>query len=567
MKRIIPVLLAVLLLCGCSFKLPQTGKGNKEQTDDSAVQQAGIKDSNGQNIPLSGAVIYDRCGVRLTSPGMADDAPRLTVTNSSDKTVKLISAYVSADGTFRSDIYISTDYIEPGSTGDVSIEGLSNVCSLKTRLMLEDESYNIVEGSLSDVIEVTLSDKLYLPPKQLYTTVYENDKLLLGLCGVTYRENSNRVTLSLYAKNKTDEDFCISTSEVTCDHPDYFSTLTAVLPAGTEGRLSMIASTRNSTVSPSELDSISMSLLIKSVERYFRLSDDEEETTGKFTVKLPKTGRPETVIPDTIESTVTPGEYISEVTASGRITPLTVIESSDTLYEDENITAELVLTAMNTSSDGKKHCSLHFRVQNRLKKQIKLAPVGVINGATFPLYTGSGIKPMTEQYIEVSSAVLDESIMGSFSDASLRFEYYYDDGVYDESSYIGATAPFSVRCSETLSRKGVPENAEKLYSDDNCELWLTGTQKDDTYNCIRVNVYAVNKTETAITLYANSTSDDAYLTGSLGMLRNTYTLGTLKVYPYNTEEEVTPDIIKGLSFRVQVNDINSELLSEGEVRL
>ena len=63
------------------------------------------------------------------------------------------------------------------------------------------------------------------------------------------------------------------------------------------------------------------------------------------------------------------------------------------------------------------------------------------------------------------------------------------------------------------------------------------------------------------------TSDDAYLTGSLGMLRNTYTLGTLKVYPYNTEEEVTPDIIKGLSFRVQVNDINSELLSEGEVRL
>ena len=564
MKRILLVILAALLFCGCSFKLPQTGKGNKEENTESAVQQAGIKDSNGQNIPITEAVIYDRCGVRLTSPGMVDDAPRLTVTNSSDKTVKLISAYVSADGTVRSDIYISTDYIEPGSTGDVSIEGLSNVCSLKTRLMLEDESYNIVEGSLSDVIEVTLSDKLYLPAKQLYTLIYEDDKLLLGLCDVNYRDDSNRVTLKFYLRNKTDKDLWISARDVTCDHADYSATMSTVLPAGTDGSFSMRATTRNSTISAADLDSISMSIEMRSLEDHFDPKDyDTGEKTERFTVRLPKTGRPETVIPDRIESTVAPEEYISEITGSGRITPLPVMESSDLLYEDENMTAELVLTALGVSDGGSKYCSLHFRVQNKLQKQIKLAPVGIINGATFKLYSGSGIKPMTEQYIEITSAELDESIIGSFSDISMRFEYYYDDGVYDESSFIGATEPFSVRCSDTLSRPGVPEGADKLYSDENCELYLLGIEKDEDYGRLDLNVYGVNKSDKPIAVSLSST--DVTIIKTLPMFAHTYACGKFSIYSFG--DELTPDSLKGISLTVQVQDLNGELLSEGEAKL
>ena len=567
MKRILPVILAALLFCGCSFKLPQTGKGNNDQPDESAVQQVGIKGSNGQNVPITEAVIYDRCGVRITSPGTAEGIPLLTVTNSSDKTVKLASAYISADGIARNDISFSTDFIKPGEPMEIKLEGTDGISSLKTRLLLEDEDYRIVEGSLSDVIELTLSDKLYLPSKQLYTLVYEDERLLLGLCRVNYREDSNRVTLRLYAKNKTDKDYCIVSDDVTCDHSDFYAVMSGMLPAGTEGIINMTASTRNSTLSPADLDSITLTASLVSTESYYGLSDDDStETTESFVIKLPKNGRPETVIPDTVESTLTPEEYISEATSSGKLTPLTLIENDRQLYEDENLEVELVLAAL-SGSDGSKRCSLHFRVQNRMQKQIALAPVGIVNGATFSFYSGSGIKPMTEQYIEVTSAPIDESIWGSFTDAAMRFEYYYDDGSYSSSSYIGATNAFVIQCSETLSRPGVPKNAKEIYSDDLCTLWLLDTVKDQENNCIDITVYAENRSEELLTFRLAAEDENMYISRELAAFRGTSAAGVLKLRPYDTDAELPDNAAEGLKVHVYVKDAEGSTLSEGEGRL
>lgn len=566
MKRILMLLTALLIFSGCSLKIPKTGRGKTDAGNDSAVQQIGIKGSNGQDVPLNEAVIYDLCGVKVTSPGVNGNSPTLNVKNGSDRSVMLCSAYMAADGTLRSDLGISTDLIPPGGNSNITMEGLSGICSLKTRLYLKDENYSVIEGSLSDPIEFTLSSKLTLQPKQLYTLVYEDDKLLLGLRSVSYREDSNRVTLYLYAKNKTDKDLGIYSEDVECDHSDYYATLVELLPAGSSGVLTMRASTRNATLSPSQLDSVSMALSYCSIEEYFGFTGlDSSDTTERFTLKLPMSGRPENVIPDTIESTLTPDEYIADVTSSKDLVVLPLLGNYQRKYENDSICAELVLAALSTGSSGARRCSLHFRVQNKLDKQIRLAPIGVVNGGTANLYTSGGIKPMTEQYIEVTSAAIDESITGSFTDAALRFEYYYDDGSYDESSYLGTSDIFVVQCAETLSRPGVPQGAKQIYSDDNCDLYLLGIEKDEEYDRLEMNVYAVNKTDEIIIVSAMA--DEFTAARSLTMFGGSYIAGSFMLYSFDPDITLTPEYTEGMDIAVQVYDIDGNILSEGEGRL
>ena len=354
MKRIMMILLltAALLFSGCS--VPQTGKGKKSESEN-AVETTGIgiKDKDGQTVPLSETVLYDRCGVKVTSSGMNGSSPVLTVNNGSDKRVRLVSSYVEADGILRSDIRIASDIILPGGKTNITVESLDGVCSLRTRLLLEDENYYAVGGSISDPIELTLSGKLYLPSKELYSLLYEDDRVLLGLCRVSYRDDSNRVTLNMYAQNKTDSDFCLSATDIECVHKDYYAMMSAVIPAGSNGNITMRVSTRNATLSPADLDSISLALRLSSLEDYYGLSEDSTyDCTEKFSFRLPVSGRPEVVIPDTIESTVTPEEYIAEVTSSDDLTPLQLAGDHDLLYEDENVLAELVLAAVGTKSSG-----------------------------------------------------------------------------------------------------------------------------------------------------------------------------------------------------------------------
>ena len=569
MKRIIiaAMLSAALLFSGCS--MPQTGKGNKaDSSAESSVTEIGIKGSDGQTVPISETVIYDRCSVKVTSPGMYGKFPMLTVENGSDKNIKLASSYVSADGVLRSDINISTDVIPAGGKTNISVEGLSGVCSMRTRFFLTDEDYKTLDNSLSDPIEFTLSGKLSLPAKQLYSVLYEDERVLLGLYGVTYREDSNRVTLNLYGKNKTDSDFVLSASNAECDPEDYYALMNALLPAGASGQITMRASTRNATLSAADLDSITLALGFTALEDYYNFSElGKTEYSDTFTIHLPKSGRPEVVIPDKIESTMTPEEYIAETTSSDDITPITLIGDSDLLYEDDNVLAELVLAATDYGSSGTEYCSLHFRVQNKLQKQIVLQPYGVLNGATVEFFGSSGIKPMTEQYMEVTCAIDDKEIFGALSDVILRFDYGYDDGAFDDSSYLGTTDTFVIQCAEELSRPGVPKDAKQIYSDDNCDLYLLSTEKNDTYNSIDLNVYAVNKSNKIIRVYADSEVSGLTIYKSLALLRGTYTVGMLRVNTFDESAELTADTVKDMKILVTVSDSEGNTLSSGEGKL
>ena len=568
MKRIIVLLLAALVFSGCSFKVPESGKGktNNSNTDSNAAEIT-LRDKDGKTVSIYDAPIYDRCGVKAVFSGNNGKAATLTVTNGSDKALRLRSSYMSADGVLRNDLTVSSDPIPAGETAGITLDGtgsgFSGISSLRTRFYLEDEDYRVLEDSLSDPLEVVLSDTLYLASKQLYTVVYEDERLLLGLCGVTYREDSNRVALNIYAENKTDSDFCLESLGAECVPKDYFTTLNVILPARSGGKFTMRASTRNSTLSPSELDSISLSLQLSGLEYYYGLKQEDPPKTEKFTIRLPKTGRPENVIPDTVVSTVDREQYIAELAASGELTPLTPVGQSNLMFENENILADLVY--MGRENNGS--ISLHFRVQNKLQKQIKLDPVGTVNGATLAFSCYGGIKPMTEQYIEVTCSAADESIIGSFSDLAVRLEYSYDDGSYDNSSYIGATDPFYFQVSETLSRPGVPKGAKQIYSDDICDLYLLGTEKEEDRNAVDLKVYAVNKSEKVIIVSAYTDSDRIYILKNLGMFRGTYTVGTLKVTTFAEDIQLTEETVKDMKIAVSIYDIDGNVLSEGEAGL
>ena len=558
MKRIVIAALAAMLLGGCSLKMPETGKGNNTAKTNENVFEAKV---GGETVPKGNNAIYDKGGVKVTFDTDAS-IPVLTVSNSSSKTLTLGSAYASADGVVR-DISLEADSVAPGSISEIPLDDIKNVGTLRTRFYLSDEDFHFIEDSLSEPVEITVSGTAYLPSKQLYTIVHDDDNVKLGLCKVTYREDTNRVRLTLYAENKTDTDVFLTAAETECDHKDYYSYFSTALPAKASSVFTITASTRNNTLSPGDLNSITFSLKGNQLGAYFGSTGNGSETpvfeTGKITLKLPKKGRPERIVPDSIVQRMTPEEYKAEVFEDEDLTELPLYGDKPEVCEDANVLSEFLFAALGTESSGVQYVSLHFRVQNKLNKQITFSPIGTLNGATADFSCYNSIGPMTEDYIEVTCSLLPEEVGGPFSDALVWFDYNYDDGSIDNSSYIGSTGGARIICAEELSRPGVPKGVKQIYSDDNCELYLleTNTEGERPY----IAVYALNKSDKLIEV--SMRSDEVYIWGTLQMFKGTYTARAMSVYRIDGEK-VTEKDIRNLKINAEVSDADGVLISKGE---
>lgn len=563
----VTVIIAALLLCGCSLNVPKTGKGNADEdaSADAKETVVGIK-TGGRESVGGGNVVYENSGVKVTMAGFADDVLTLTAENTSDKELSLRSAYIAADGVALEDRYVS-EQLRGGERTDITLSG-AGMCRMTMRLFLsEEESNQTVEGSLSDTIEFTFSDKLSLHGKELYTVVYSDDKLKLGLKDVSYRDDSSTVKLKLYAENHTDEDLCILGSDIVCDHEDYYSSLMFFIPAG--GRCSpvMRASTTNGTLSAADLDSISFSVRAIPLGDYLAdgyYTDDELFKTDTVQLRLPKANRPEKIIPDTVQIGRTADEVRQEMLEDERTVMLPAPQSSDSLsFAGDGIELEYLFGAQ-AEIGTETYVSLCFRCRNTLQKQITLSPAGVVNGATAGLYCYESVAAMTEDTVTVSCH-MPAQYLSSFTDAAVWFEVYYDDGRYDENSYITGTDAFRIVCSDSSAGLTPPKDAKTVYSDDNVEIKYVGIEENDVYSLI--SFFAVNKSDKNISVSAKVPDDAAEnyrIVGKLYMFAGTCTFDTLPVSSSDSGSQLTEKNVGGLGLWFTVTDSEGNELSSGQ---
>lgn len=560
MRRLAAVLLcaALLLLSGCSLNLPQTGKGD---LDDSSGGEFIVGINNGINDPSTEqGVIYDRCGVKIRLAEIQNMVARFTYENTTDQLLRLYDLYTAADGTVMSDMSLTGIELKPNSgVQELTTLKISGISTFRIKLYLCSEDYVTIEDSIAEPVEITFSDKLRLPSKRLYTLIYDDSNVKLGLQGVSYKEDSQVVTLDLYLENKTDKDLVCYTLGAECVHEDYYASFNCAVPAKGRNDCRMRASTSNNTIFPSDLDSITFKLVGVEADNYLRLGKDTLFLAEDLTILLPKAGRPSYEIPDTIETKMTPAEYLRSATNDGDLPYLPALKNStDTLiFDDGQVYLEYIGGYQEPLDDGLNDYYFCFLCRNQLKKRIKLEPYGILNGGTADFYGNYGIAPMTEEYFAVSGDSFDPGLFKQLSDVHLRFDVRYDDGKYDGSSFITSTEVFNMLFGDEPYRPGVPEGAKLLCSDDSCDIYLLKQDYSESMERLRFYLYAVNKTDNFFRITAEAPSiEGSSVTGSVGIYSGT--TGTGSIYLRNPEGHLSESDAEGLTLKFTVSDANGD---------
>ncbi len=568
MKRLmilLPLLIAAML-CGCSLDMPKTGKGNADSTSSQEKSSiVGIK-TGGQENAADSQVIYESSGVKISVLGFAKNQLDLTAENTTGKDYRLRSVYVAADGAALSNISVDQELPANAKT-DFSFSA-PGICKLSARLFLTDDSSEMITGSLSDTIELTLSDKITLQPKQLYKVLYSDENFKLGFKQATYRDSSNTVRIELYAENLTDKDIYLLSGETVCDHEDYTASVRCFIPAKCSSSIMMRAYTGNSTISAADLDSITFSLTGFPLEYYYNEVYTDSLpvlfTTDTITLTLPREGRPEVTVPETMQYAGDLSEYRAEVLDGDGITEMPdVLDGSTKSCEDGNVLLEY-LFGFEREYAGEKVWCFAFRCQNKLQKQIRLGPVGAVNGATVPFSCLDTVKAMTEEYVLVMCYSDLYELTPEVTDVTMWFEVNYDDGHYDETSYIGSTSAVKLAYSDKLIRPDPPEDAKLVYSDALCELWLI--KAEDTESGPDLLMYARNLSDELISVTVSSDDGNCYFSGSIPMFRSTYCVTTLRMRSFS-DTTPTAQTLEGLNIHITVSDTDGEALSYSEAKL
>ena len=559
--------LIMLILSGCSLDMPNTKKKTESGTDDD-LYTIGIKnDIGGGGTTAEQGVIYDRCGVKFTLDSVNTLPLNFTVTNNSGKNVSLYSLYTAEDGTVSNDLDIKLTDIENGGIKTLTVPVTSGVSTIRTRLYLVDENYMYIEDSLSDPIELTVSDKLYLQTKPLYTLIYDDKDIKLGLKKVSYRDDSNVVRLTLYAENKTDKDIYLTGRNMRCVHEDFYATFAAAVPAGGRSDFYMRASTSNNTISAADLDSIAFSL--EATDIATALTYENTNTiisTDELVIELPKNGRPEKVIPDTVDDSMTPAEYLENLMEEKELSSIPdPIGSADLSYEDEDISVEYIGGLFEVNDEDLLDLYFCFRCTNRLEKQIELEPFGSFNGATVSFYCSGQVPPMTQEYFYVEASSIYSMLFLNFSDAHISFNASYDDGHNDDSSFIKTIGPFDIVISEKLYRPEIPEDSKLLFSGKTCDVYYSGNKYNERYNRLDVYFYTVNKSDKTINMYISVPNDsDLWLMQGATVYAGTDYAERATLRYLKDDKTVSEDVIKGVKLGITVTDTDGNPLETGE---
>ena len=562
MRRLLVCAAAVcLLLSGCTMNKG----GRNDDTEEKATTTISINPSTESEIADTGSdILYDRCGVTVRATGYNGKALTLTFTNSSDKELSPETLYIEKDGFCESGDYLYVPDLSPGATETAEIDGLDGVGTLKLRFYLSEE-YNFVENSLSDVISVGLDRYSTLRSQPLTIPVYEDDRLKISLSQVSYRESSNRVSLSLIARSKTDEDLLLISKNVRCVHEDYFATLSGFLPAKGQAEFRMIALTSNATLGAEALDSITMGLTAYKADDYIKDPYSDELAplfeTEEMTVALPGYGRPENEVPTQLTEAQPLSEFRSEVLSDSSLTEFAPVYADS--FSDENAKLDFCFAAKETS-DSRTRYHFYFKAANLLDKQIKLVPYGIFNGATASFVCSSSVPAMTEEYVDIRCDLLPDTLLGDLTDAELMIEPRYVDGHDDDSSRIGYTGGIRLAFANKPYRAADPAPEQMLLSDAGVTVYATGVMEiNDTRSALKLFI----KNETAAPVYVHVyTVDDDSLYSFYGYVlaySGTLSEGTVSLYS-DDDTAPTAEDIDGLKVTVFTQTTDGDTISSGE---
>ena len=549
-KRFAAVLMSALLLCGCA-DTPKTGKPGKT---DSNSQQAVTYTV----IPASESdpeLLYDSCGVTVRVKELNKDELLLEASNTNSQKVTLRSLYIEVDGLAgETDIYRN---LKSGETHDIGLSIGDSFGSARTRLYLVGEDFNIIEGSLSDVITLKLSDTKTLRADPLCTPVYEDDSVKLGMSGVRYLNNTNSVYIELFGINKTDKDLYVRALVHSCNHEDYSASCAGFIPRNGKADLLMSAFTTNDTISGADLDSINYDLYLTSAEDAMSDSYSGPPAAEGLTLYLPKTGRPENKVPDRIISAPSPDEYLED-TLSEDDRLLSAIRRPS-VYDNGSVSIEYVAASAEHHDRGIT-ARLFFKCTNRLDKQIRLEASGVVNRANADYFVDSSVKAMYEKYIEVSYDLPESGILGEPTWAAVKFNIRYDDG-HDDTPMIGTTDYLTVQFSEELYDPQPPADAHLIFEDDNCALYLVNIDKPRS--AVKLELFAVNKLAEDILVSLDFPDGEYWMYSSLKMLPQSCSDVSVPVYS-SEGKELTVEEFSGKGVEVSVYDFGVTAIAAGE---
>lgn len=549
------ITLCAAALAGCST--PKSGKPNSTNSSASAGQvmvtpSLDGAEQNGQEISFSGdgTLLYDKCGVKLTLTFAESGSSTLLLSaeNTSDKNYTLRSMYVMEGDVMYVEPQSLWIPLQSGETSGSSLELPLKDGILRMKLYLTGEDFSVVEDSISDTIAIEKSSLRKLKPSPLGLPVYEDDSVKLILAETWYQEDSNEVDLVLAAYNKTDEDLYLRSLSSVCEHSDYRFRFGGYVPANSLTYIFAKTNTTNKTLTPAELQSITFTLSKYAADEYLLNSFTAEPLDEIKGVRIDRdrSKDPEVIVPQEITEKGSRDDLISELLEDG-FTELPEPEDGDLVFENESVRIEYI-TGSQGEYSGSAMCMLGFRFTNKLGKQIRLEAFGMVNGATAEFYDSISLPPMTEDYEAVCYDMPDPERFGSFADAEIMFMVGYDDGHNDESSFICSTDKMKIVTGKRADTSGALEGAEKLYSDDDCELWLIGKRLGG--KTAYLTLYALNKTDSPAQMYIYDNSEDIYFFGAVDILPKTYCV-TIKRLRSLTDSDLTDEDIAALALEIE----------------
>ena len=563
-KKIIVMFLltTMLVLAGCS--MPETGK-KKTSSDSGSEDRITIKGDGIHNSDTgTGGTVYDRGGVTVQLLRQEKESLVFSVTNNSGRTVTVKDVYIMADGE-TTDENFSSGELADGETGETEMYVAENTGSITMRLYQYDAEYNDVKGSMSDPITITFHSKVSLSQKHLYSKLIDNENITLGFKRVQYIPNRCNVRVFIYVRNKTDKDVVLMTSEEECSHPDYRAGFRQILPAGSESEMLVLAYSSNNTLNGSELDSISMQVDAYSLEDYFEGKDDLKQIfqVGRITIDLPREGRPERVIPETIQEEEPVSDFVSRQREEDHIYELPdAAANSGAVYEDDNFRAEYVYGDAVSNGDGSTNISMWCLCTNKTDKPVSIIDDCRVNGYDVDCYSRDSIGAMTQRYISVDTDVPDS--IGSFSFSEIVMKVYYDTGVHNEDSLVCETDVMKIKSPDVPDTLEVPKGAKQVYSDDKCEVYIMDRSLDNKTNTELLNAFMVNKTDKYIlTALTVKEKQPFTIAGHLSAYGGSSGAGYLRLLAYDDDSKI-PDDLSGIKVDVSAIEQDGSFVTGGE---
>ena len=486
LKRRLPLLLTILLTaavsvaCGKEDSPPRGGEDMTADTSDTgtdiAIDGFGEQSENGRVLYSFGGVTLSFEGVEFFEDGSAVMGYS-AVSDNDDLTVWFYS-----EG-------------EPDS-GNISLGNRNAVNRLSMRLFLEDgEGY--VEGSLSDVITVDISDKLRQPSRISAAPLYEDDSIKLGFVGCDYGEiGDGSAKILLSAENKTDRDIFICSRDSETVHTDYYFDIQKHIPAKSGGYISVYFGSLNSTLRDWDLESFAFALAFGDSEEIIKKygSHTWSAVYDPDGQRLPQDGLISFVIPENIrpqksdmpqQEEISTEEYTDryfEDNEYANAVPVKAVgfrspqedkwDLSGAVFENDEVRLEYAFTA--DSDYGREVC---FKAYNKLDRQIEidfLADCGGIMTQVSPV-------SVRENSFEFISLTFSEDISGGLTDRTdIVMRVRYDDNSYDDSSFICEIPKISILYEEgEIALPPVPEQAQLVYEDENVQVYFLGADKEE----------------------------------------------------------------------------------------